>query len=101
MVGGDDNLYVFGGNKNKDVQMYNPKTSNWTMITTMPSNTIYEGCTVMPDDPFKVKLALIKLNMYHKTYMLLFLMFKCTIQKHLTGLRLQQCLQTQYMKDVH
>jgi hypothetical protein len=34
--------------------MYNPKTSNWTKITTMPSNTIYEGCTLMPDDPFRV-----------------------------------------------
>ncbi len=55
MVGGDDNLYVFGGSKSKDVQMYNPKTSVWVVITSMPANLIGEGCTVMPDDPFKVR----------------------------------------------
>ena len=64
MVGGDDNLYVFGGSHYKNIQMYNPKTSNWTLITSLSASTIVEGCTLMPDDPFKVKLAPI---IYHKT----------------------------------
>jgi hypothetical protein len=54
VVGGDDNLYVFGGTKSKLVQRYNPKTSLWDLGTAIPANTIYEGCTVLPSNPFMV-----------------------------------------------